>query len=441
MRRRTYLTSATATALSLSVAGCVGGEDDAPDAEDNSSADRDDGNSSDDPGGGTSSDDDREDEATDDDETEEATDLVGTFDDFEALERWEAIAGTLEADGGHAFDGSQSARLTASESETQTRIARELAEPIDVRGVVPGLALSTSDVANVTIQLADDAGEYVQFRQHVRGDHPFVRQNFGHTAVSGDPDLSEITEIQVIDWTGDEREGEVWVDDLHFVPRFETGRVMVQFQGGFESDYTHAFPILESYDLTGSTFVATSRIRGSEAADGDRLTEAQLAELVDAGWSVGTVGARHQQLHRVGPEEGRADILDPLEWFDERGYDESRYFAFPGGRYDEMQYELVTEHYDVGYAGRFRSQGQPSNPFTLTRISGDVGQRNLDAEEMIEALDWTAEYGGMTTIVFYEMDDEDAEALEETATHLATLVSAGELELITPGEIADEYVS
>ena len=448
MRRRTYLTSVTVTTLGLSVAGCVGsdgepgdddgepGDDDRTDDEPSVPDSTDDGHEEPDDDGDDELDD--VDEEPDDDEPDDEADLLGTFDDFENLGAWDAVVGTLEADSGLAFAGTQSARLTATESEEQSRIRRVLSDPIDVTDVVPGLALSTTDVANVVIQLHDADGDFLQFQQHVRGSAPFFRQNFGHTGVSGEPDPTEITEIHVLDWTGG-REGELWIDDLHFVPRLTTGRVMIQFQGGFETNYTRAFPVLEAHDLTASTAIATDRMREHDAASGDRLTEAQLAELVDAGWSVGTVGANHRQLHRVDSDEVASHVLDPLDWFDERGYD-ARYFAFPGGRYDERTYELVAEHYDLGYAGRFRSQGWASNPYTITRISGDVGQRNLDAEAMIDAVDWTAAHGGITTIVFYQLDDADVAALEELAAHLAPLVATGDLELLSPGELADEYV-
>ncbi|WP_425607394.1 polysaccharide deacetylase family protein [Halomontanus rarus] len=445
MRRRTYLTSTTATALALSVAGCFGNQD--PDDEGNGDDEPSD-NDTDDVEPDEEVEDDNEsqaegedeDEDGDEEEDDEGSDLVGTFDDFEDLGAWEAVAGTLEADGERASVGSQSARLTASESESQIRIKRELSGPIDVREVVPGLALAATGSASPIIQLHDEDGNYLQFQQFVHEERPFDRLDFGHTDVSGDPDLSAITEIQIGYWTGEESEGEIWVDDLHFTSRVEEGRVMIQFQGGFESDYTRAFPIMEEYDLTGTTFVATSRIRESEDATGDRMTEDQLVELVDAGWSVGTVGARGLHLNRVEADEVESDILDPLEWFDEQGYDDAQYFGFSGGWYTPEMYDLVAENYDIAWAGRHMSQGVAANPYNLTRISGHEGQRNLDAEEMIAALDWTAERGGITTIVFYEMDESDAAALEETAAHLAELRAAGDLELIAPNEIADEYV-
>ena len=430
MKRRSYLTTASVVAA-IAVAGCAGGGDDAH----NETVGDDDGDDGFDDG------DDGDDGIDGDDNGDgDQPDVVGTFDDFEELDAWEAVVGSVEADDGRVSEGSQSARLLATESETQVRIVRELSDPIDVSEAVPGLALSTDGGANPVIQLHDADGDILEYQQHARDGQPFVRHNFGLTNVDGDPDPSEITEIQVISWVGEEAEEELWVDDLHFVPRINTGRVMVQFQGGYETDYTGAFPIMDDHDLTGTTFVATDRIRETEEADGNRMTEAQLEELVDAGWSVGTVGARGQQLHQVESDEVESDVLGPLEWFDEHGYDDAASFAFPGGRYDEEIYDLVSENYDLGFAGRYQSQGWASNPYNLTRISADGDQRNLDGEQLTNVVDWTAEHGGLTSIVFYEMDEDDVSALETLAARLNEHQSAGEIELITPGEIADEYV-
>ncbi|THE65869.1 hypothetical protein D8Y22_04910 [Salinadaptatus halalkaliphilus] len=430
MKRRSYLAAAIAGST---LAGCTGATPDATSNETDGGTDTG-GGETDQPG---ESDGDPADE--DDHEPRDDSSLRGTFDDFERLELWDPIAGTLEADREHAALGSQSARIVAAEGTQQVRIARELAEPIDVRAVVPGLALETDSVGNPLIRLRDASGDYRQYRQHVREGQPFVRRNFGHTAVSGDPDLGTITEIQILQWTGGAART-LRIDDLHFVPRVEQGRVQIQFQGGFETDYTLAYPILSAHDLTASTFLATARIRGTDGVAGDRMTEAQVAELADAGWTLGTVGARHRHLHEVDPDRLETDIRSPLEWFAERGYDDARYFGFPGGRFDGRMLELVGDHYDLGFGDRNRSHGYASNHLTLPRISGGVDRRNLSAEQLTDALEWTAEHGGITTIVFYEMDEDDAEALEAMATRLAQLRETGDLELVTPRELADEFV-
>ncbi|NGM70284.1 polysaccharide deacetylase family protein [Natronolimnobius sp. AArcel1] len=429
MKRRSYLTTSALAVTAFS--GCIG--DSAQSTQDEPPTDDDDRDNAD-GGEDTAGEDDPGDDSTD-----EAVGILGTFDDFEDLGQWEAVTGDLEADTERTFEGTQSARLRSSDDEEQVMIRRALSEPIDIRGAAPALALASDEMANPVIHLRDESGDTLQFKQNVREGYPFIRRNFGHTDVNGDPDLSAITEIAVSDWSASQAR-DVWIDDLHFVPRITEGRVLLQFQGGYETDYTHAYPIIEEYDLEASTFVPTDRIRPNDSAEGNRLTEAQLADLVDAGWSLGTVGARHQHLHEVDSGRLESDILSPLEWFDERGYDDARYFAFPGGQFDQEMLDIVGDHYDLGFSGRHRAQAYATSPLTITRISGGVDRRNLTAEQMIDAIDWTATHGGLTTITFYEMDDDDADALEETAAHLSELIDAGEIELITPAEIADEFV-
>ncbi len=215
MRRRTYLTTTTATIGGLTIAGCMGDEATDDDPGDGN-GDRDDDSSE-----TTDTD---EDDAPEEDETDEEDEptpgLVGTFDDFETLEEWMAFQdiGSLEADTDRAYDGSQSARLTPREDDGQVRIRRSLDEPIDVRDVTPGLAMTADNRGIVRIQLQDEDGDYVEYSQQVLPDMPLVRKNFGLTRVHGDPDPSEIIVLQVICWFSDDTESQVWVDDFHFVP-------------------------------------------------------------------------------------------------------------------------------------------------------------------------------------------------------------------------------
>ena len=434
MKRRTYLTTATVTATGLVLAGCMGDEEvEEEPGDDDDDVDDDVG---DDENGDEETEEEEEetDEEEDDDETD--SDLVGTFDDFETLEPWYDFIGAIEADTSRYYDGSQSALLTPSDDDGQVRVRRELDEPIDVSEVAPGLAMAADNGGTVLIQLQDSDGDYVEFSQGVRPEMPLVRHNFGLTRVRGEPDLTEVTLLQIIRWFGDDAEGELWVDDFHFVPKPTTGKVMLQFHGGFETHYTEGLSILEAYDLPATVFVPTDRIRPDDPASGDRLTEAQVETLADAGWTIGSYSARGMFLDDAGPTELESDVVDPIDWLEEHGYEDgARFFAFPGMRYDQESYELVQEHYDLAFAGQSPSQGYAANPHLCSVASSP------DPGEATALLDWTAELGGITTIPFYRLEEsESIEALEETAAHLDELVSAGDLDVITPQEMADEYV-
>ncbi|WP_290810383.1 polysaccharide deacetylase family protein [Halovivax sp.] len=410
MNRRTYLTTATASAA-LAVAGCTGA-DDADNETDDGFGD------------------------FDDDAVEESPDLLGTWDDFADLDAWEATRGSLSADEDRSVEGSQSAHIEVSESETSGRIERSLTSPLDCSEVVPGLAMASSGSGAPAIQLWDADGNKAEYRQRTDAANPFVRRNFGLSKMEGDLDPSRIAEIHVVHWVGDEQESELWVDDLYFTPRAGEGLVSLQFNGGYEEDYTTALPILDARDLPASTFVATDRIREGDEAEGDRLTEDQLAELADAGWTIGSFGARGLRVTDVDDdEEKEADVVDAVSWLEDNGYEDgTRFFSFPGDRFDERSYEIVQDHHDLAFAGTFPAQGHAANPHLCTRVS------HPDPQEALNLLEWTAAVGGITTMAFNRVDAEDAETLEALADGIRAHVEEGELDVITPAELADEYV-
>ncbi|EMA37238.1 polysaccharide deacetylase family protein [Halobiforma nitratireducens] len=433
MKRRTYLTTTTATAVGLAFAGCMSDEAD-----------------EDDPGDVDGEDDDYEDEEDDTEETEteqeeeededdEATsDIFGTFDDFENLEPWMAFQdiGSVEADSDQYYEGSQCARLEPDEEEGQVRIRRSLDEPIDVRDAVPGLAVASDERGMVRIQLQDEDGDYVEYSQQVMNDVSLTRVNFGLTRIRGDPDLSEIHVLQIIRWFGDDASGRMWVDDFHFVPNTDTGKVMLQFHGGYESHYTEAMPILREYDLPATTFVPTDRLRADVAVQGDRLTYDQVGELADAGWTIGSQSAQGVHLGRVSSNEMESNVTNPIDWLEEEGYEDgARFFAYPGSEYTQESYDLVEENYDLAFAGQAESQGYAANPYLCSLVA------DPDPDEAVNLLEWTAQNGGITSLAFYELEDEGSiAAVEEAAARLDQLVEQGDLEVITPQEMADEYV-
>ena len=415
MHRRTYLVTAVASASTIAIAGCTGGEPDDADGDDENG--RDDGDEDDDSAGRWG----------------EHDGLVGTFDDFEDLAAWEAVYGSVEADSGQSVVGSQSARLTPNE-DGEIRFRRELDETIDASDVVPGIAVDDSEPGSVILQVQDGDGDYVEYSQRVMGGMGLTRTNFGITRIRGDPDLTETSRLQVVRWYQDSdgpTDGELGVDDFHFVPKPETGAVMLQFHGGYDTHYTEAFPILQEYDLPGVAFVPTNRL-------GQRplMTSGRAGELASAGWTIGSFSAYGQPLPNLGSGSMEDDIVDSAEWLDENGYaDGASCFAYPGNQYDRASYDLVREHYDLAFAGTAPAQGYAGNPHLCSMVPGP------DPGEVTELLEWTAEHNAVTSFAFYQLEETDAlAAVEAAAEGLAQRVASGELDAITPERMADEYV-
>lgn len=400
MKRRTYLSAAAAAAL----AGCSSsGESDneGPDDEQEGS-----------------------------DENGESI----AFDDFENLDAWTAPLGSLSADESRAYAGSQSAKLESG-SDNQFRIVRELSEPTDLSGMRPSLAVSTEHEADIVIQLLDGDENRMAFRQQVHRGTPLVQTNFGVATVDGEPDLSAVREVQLLRWTGDDDKGAVWVDDLRFVSAPDTGKVMLQFDSGYETDYTHALPILREYDYPAVSFITPSRIRDDERATGNHLLREQLDELADAGWTIASHSMHGLNLTSLSGRDPEAEILDAKEWLEEEGFEDgAKFFAYPQGMYNGETLELVSEHHELAFAGLYPAQGIATNPHLCSRVSGP------DAGAAQSMLDLTAEVGGITSLAFGQLDQGSRSALAETIGHLNELESAGDLEVIGPTEMAESYV-
>ncbi|WP_254524916.1 polysaccharide deacetylase family protein [Natrinema caseinilyticum] len=400
MKRRTYLSAAIATAL----AGCSSSEESGNEGPN---------------------------------DEQEGSDKNGesiAFDDFENLEAWSAPLGTLSADESRTYAGSQSAKLESG-SDNQFRIVRELSEPTDLSGMRPSLAMSTEHEADVVVQLLDDDENRMVFRQQVHSGTPLVQTNFGVATVDGDPDLSAIREVQLLRWTGDDDKGAVWVDDLRFVSAPDTGKVMLQFDGGYESDYTHALPVLREHDYPAVSFITPSRIRDDERATGDHLLRGQLDELADAGWTIASHSMHGLDLTSLSGRDPEAEILDAKEWLEEEGFEDgAQYFAYPLGMYNGDTLELVSEHHDLAFAGLYPSQGIATNPHLCSRVSGP------DAGAAKSMLDLTAEVGGITSLAFGRLDEGSRSTLAEVIGHLSELESAGDLEVIGPSDMVESYV-
>jgi len=356
------------------------------------------------------------------------------FDDFENLDAWNVPLGTLTADQERSYTGSQSARLESG-PDNQFRIVRELDEPQDFSGMRPTMAMATEHEADMVVQLLDEDENRMVFRQRMHSDTPLVHNNFGVDTVDGEPDLSAITEVQIIRWTADDDKGSVWVDDLRFAPTPDVGKVMIHFDGGHESIYTHGFPILDEYGYPAVSFIVPGRVREDESATGNHLLTDQIGELSDAGWTIGSHSMHGLDLTTLSGRDPATEVSDAKAWLEDNGYEDgARYFSYPVGSYNEEVLEAVSENHSLAFAGRYPSQGAAMNPQLSSRVTG------LSVEEARTALDLTAELGGITSLTFTRLDGSSQSVLRETVSYLNELESAGDLEVITPKEMEDSFV-
>lgn len=405
MKRRAYLVTAAAATF----AGCS-----AP--SDSTTSDDDDGNGNGDDGSSGSSD------PVDED--------PGAFDQFDDLSMWEVMEGALELDEERSYVGDQSGRMTASDSEQRAMIKRRFDQPRDLSDEFPAMAFATEQDVDPIVQLTDTDGNRLLLQTDVAPGMPFARHDLGVIDTDGDPDLSSIAHIKVSAWAGDGDSVTVWVDDLHFVSRPDTGKVLIQVDGGEASTIDRARSALSSYDFPATAFVPTDYVGGA-----GYVSKSRLESLQSDGWTIASQGTTSGSLAGRSESVQRDRIQGAIDWLESNGFEDgAAYFSYPLNRYDETTMALVEDHHDLGFVGGYGGHADLLNPTLAPRA---VGPSAADATQL---LDRTAEYRTVTTLTYPDLSGERGAAFEETLSHLSDLESAGEIEVVGPADIASDHV-
>jgi peptidoglycan/xylan/chitin deacetylase (PgdA/CDA1 family) len=304
------------------------------------------------------------------------------FDAFEDVSSWEAYAGSVAGDRLKAFDGEQSARLTASADDDRAWIARRFEEGIDLSDRDLSLAVHTGDgdtrVTQLRLQLlAPDRDNRVDMWHPVGGTTGWVRLDFGPTEVVGDPDLTAVREIRVQSWVGDDAAA-FNVDALRTTPKLPEPAVVLTFDDIQSTQYETAFPIMQEYGFLGVAG-AIPWLVGEE----DRIDASELTEMRDAGWDI----VSHPQLEGALPEysaEKQEELIrSSKRWLVENGFEDgSRFVIWPLGRAAEETLDISAKYHYMGFLGGRCPSGYITGPQTVGRVNGDEVETTLDMLEI-----------------------------------------------------------
>ena len=443
-------------------AGCLGGEladdqddGDADDADDGDDGDDqpaespvDDGDDTDDEQADDSSDDDYEsqidddgdDENDEDDEDEielppEPIPESELLNDFEDLPRWDVINGDWQADPELYFVGSQSAHVSIDDENIRGAIAYRFRPPVELHRRGFQLAVQSDRTIRPWIQLVDIYGNQISFRTLVRGNLDFQLVDFGIDSVPNEIDLGAVETLRIVTSIPEAETREINFDSLRVAGRPSPGIVMIHFDDVVETQYTHAYPILEEYDMQATAMVNVGYI-GRIVGGRKRTTPQQLEELYEAGWDVGNHGMYHLNLLDADNETRVREIQEAHDWLADYGFDRgANYFSYPYSRYNQRVIDIVAEDHDLAFAGGYPALARVANPYLVHRAHGDPS-----AEDAIATLDLTAAWGGITTLFYHDVSGDDELEFSAAVEHLAKLRDEGLLRVVTVSEIEDELL-
>lgn len=124
--------------------------------------------------------------------------------------------------------------------------------------------------------------------------------------------------------------------------------VLLTFDDGHRSVYTHALPILQEYQLNAFVFLTTDKI----ATDQQFLNWDEVNALNQAGCVMGGHGTSHQFLDGLDAQQVRNELSDSRKLIENHTGTSTRTMSLPGGRYNS---DVLSQCHETGYQMVFTS--------------------------------------------------------------------------------------
>src|SRR3954471_4121143 len=149
--------------------------------------------------------------------------------------------------------------------------------------------------------------------------------------------------------------------------------IVVSFDDGYLSHYTHARPVLKALGWPGVLNLEVNNVRPGD------LTADQVRRLIAAGWEVDSHTITHPDLTTIADSQLRQELVGSRRYLQKRFGVPANYFCYPAGRYDSRVAAAVKV---AGYRAATTTQpglASPKKPFELnrTRIDGQDGAGGL----------------------------------------------------------------
>ena len=151
-------------------------------------------------------------------------------------------------------------------------------------------------------------------------------------------------------------------------------RACITFDDGCETDLLFAAPLLEEFGH-GATFYVVAGFVGRRGY----LAPAQVRELAERGFEVGSHSMTHRFLNGLGDEEVRRELSESKDRLEQWSGRKVEHFSCPGGRWDARVAKAAR---DTGYrtvaTSRVGANGRAADFFRLARVA--VRRGNTERE-------------------------------------------------------------
>lgn len=353
--------------------------------------------------------------------------------DFEDLDEWSAETGELSAAPDEARTGSQAAAVE-SDGE-RARIGLRFPDGIDMEGWAASLAVKPESADKIRVEfLAPSRGERLGSTRVVPDDFDgWFRMDCGYQQKPGrQPDLSNVTGIDVVVDGPDGGPSRLLVDDLRRTESAATGKVILAFYGGHQTHYDVAAELLAERDWPAAVPVAPDEIGGE-----GRMGRDELRELADRGWDVCSAPGLVSGLAGRSESEQRAALEESRDALADAGFEDGSRHVFFGDGMDPTTYDLVRDVHESAFLYNSGTVGvPPTEMHAIPFIWGPALHTGVRRHTNI-----SDQYGLLTTVRVPPIVDEDDVAsnrmsLDDFWLLLEHIEQRG-LDVITPSDLVD----
>jgi peptidoglycan/xylan/chitin deacetylase (PgdA/CDA1 family) len=171
--------------------------------------------------------------------------------------------------------------------------------------------------------------------------------------------------------------------------------IVLTFDNGYQSQYTHALPVLRRLGWVGDENIQLTGLPPSQGG----LGEGEVRELIDAGWELDTQGISHADLTTLDAEQLAYQVADARRILQQRYRVPVNWFCYPSGHYDATVVAAVKAAGFVGSTTVVPGWAHPGDdPYRLhrLRVLGGTSAQQLLAlvEGAREDAPAPASYGG-----------------------------------------------
>jgi peptidoglycan/xylan/chitin deacetylase (PgdA/CDA1 family) len=139
--------------------------------------------------------------------------------------------------------------------------------------------------------------------------------------------------------------------------------IVISFDDGYLSHYTHAKPVLRELGWPGVLFLTTHSIGPGG------LTEHQIRSLMRAGWEIDSHTLSHPDLTALDPASLARELADSRRQLQRRFGVDADFFAYPAGRFDaRVQAATKAAGYTAATTVEPGIASRRDAPFALPRV-------------------------------------------------------------------------